>query len=293
MQDAKTRHIALSEDAQEELQRTRLEYAERCDNLSEVMKMQANLLREAVPVDASPERRAIIGALPQSMTVEIAENLFARIDAAWAAWNRPGLASNRNAESVARHVRRVFLAALDAAARFLDLQRAARAGARQKLGGELNDEDRAVLAGPDADLAREFIEGRPVLLETVYGIQMVAPDASIEQMAKGRETDEAGLVRFLFAQNGYPRQAGRLTANAATAALDAWRNAKPGRPRNGESYEPKWDLLVEIIEGLDAYPNEGSDKPDKQRQKRKEALRKDWEAFVRERGTASKVTSRT
>jgi hypothetical protein len=102
-------------------------------------------------------------------------------------------------------------------------------------------------------------------------------------MAEGRETKGADLVRFIVAENGYHEVSERLQDDLTTKALVAWPKGKAGRPNKDEPREPKWEVLVEALEASGAYPHVSDDSPEELRRKRVEGLRKDWEAFVRER----------
>jgi hypothetical protein len=230
--------------------------------------MQALAVLEATLRSGEPSPPAALEpihlafASSKAKTVEPAhlEAEFCRIDAMWAAWFREGPAAARNGETVARHARMTLLAAVDQATSVANLLRVAGALARARLGHPLTDGDRKLGSDPAAERARPMLEGQTVRFWTVNGVIGIEPP-SVEQLA-GLSIDAAALIPQLFAENGYPEFAERLTSEQTRLLVAAWPR-EAGRPSGGQRSD--WNTIRAVVQevGLECG----------------KTLNKDWQEF--------------
>jgi hypothetical protein len=250
------------------LAQRRLLYAERCENLIQALQFVAAVLRKT-PVGGNEAREAIASWLSENLPAGELQAAFERIDATWAAWNRPDIGA-RNRESVERHARMALLAAVDQAAKVLRLLKVARAQAKRRAGQALDTEEKALLAKqPEATAAEGLLDGKPQLVWTLCGdLQYEFEDTVTVETAANAERQRAiKLVRWLTRANGYPDLAMKLTDEQIDRLVQAWPK-RAGRPRGGQP--ASWDIITDVLTdlGLGGTAN----------------VRKAWEAFRRENG---------
>jgi hypothetical protein len=252
------------------LTQRRLVYAERCENLIQALQFVSSVLRRA-PAGGNAVRDETAHRLSERLPPELLEDAFDRIDAAWAAWNRPDT-SPRNRESVQRHARMVLLAAVQQAANFVHLSKVTRASARSRAGYSLSAEEQDLVESHDeATVAGGLLDGEPYLAKTLYGdLQYERDDGvTLETIATAELPPVPELVRYLVSNNGYPDVASTLTDEQAERLVRAWPKSA-GRPPDGE--RANWGVIVQILADLGLG--------------RSANVRKDLEAFRRENGTA-------
>jgi hypothetical protein len=252
------------------LAQRRLFYAERCENLIQALQFVSAVLRKT-PAGGNDIRDARARCLSDRLPPEMLEAEFGRIDATWAAWNRPDT-SPRNRESVGRHARMALLAAVDQAAQFIDLSKVTRALARSRAGYALSAEEEALVQNrTEATVAAGLLDGKPHLLKTLCGdVQYVRDEAFTAETAVDAELPQPPeLIRWLTEQNGYSDLASKLTDEQADRLVRAWPK-HAGRPRGGEL--ANWNVILHILGDLDLGKSAN--------------VRKDWEAFRRENGMA-------
>lgn len=252
------------------LAQRRLYYAERCENLIQALQFASAVLRKT-PAGGNDARSATARDLAERLPPEELEAAFQRIDATWAAWNRPD-ASPRNRDSVQRHARMALLAAVDQAAQFIHVSMVARALARQRAGRTLDPEDEALIASrSEATAAAGLLDGKPHLVKTLCGdLQYERDEAVAAGTAADAELPQTPeLVRWLTRHNGHPDLASKLTDEQADLLVRAWPK-RAGRPRGGEV--ANWNVILHTLRDLDLGTSAN--------------VRKDWEAFRRENGMA-------
>jgi hypothetical protein len=254
----------------DDLAQRRLLSAERCENLIQALQLMSAVLR-GTPAGGNEVREEVARCLSEGLSQDKLEAAFDRVDAVWAAWNRPDL-SSRNRESIERHARVVVLAAAEQAANFIRLSRSARALARRRMGRVLGpDEDALLQERANETEAAELLDGTPHLQRTLCGDLEVGRDdgVTVDTAADAELPAVPELLRWLIAHNGYPDLASRLTDEHAERLVRAWPKSA-GRPRGGEP--SSWAVIRSVLAELDLGESENA--------------RKDWEAFRRESGFA-------
>ena len=201
------------------LEQQRLLYAERCENLIAALQFVSAVLRKA-PAGGNDTRDARARCLSECLPPEEIQAAFERIDATWAAWNRPDT-SPRNRESVQRHARMVLLAAVDQAMKFIQLSQIARALARRRVGYVLSAEEEALTQGLEAATAAGLLDGKPHPIRTLCGdLQYERGEAVTAEAAADTELPQAAeLIRRLIRENGYPDLASKLTDEHADRGM--------------------------------------------------------------------------
>jgi hypothetical protein len=241
-------------------------YAERCANLMQALEFQRSILLGGPP-DGPVVTQAVAKVLSETLGPDSAEDLFARVDAMWAAWVRPGAISSRYRETIEHNARMVILACVRDVLRVHELVAVIRAVARDTLGRLLGDDERRLLNDSDAPRIREAITAgaAQIPLFLAYGVPTM-PLGSAEEIADrrvGSPTELLGLLPVLVeTHGGYRAYAERITPELSERLLSAW----------GLKGERKWNELRAALWEIAPALGETS------------TLRKDWEAFCRGRG---------
>ena len=244
----------------------RLFFAERCENLIQALQNTVAVLRNT-STGGNEVRDRTARHLAEGLPREGMEAVFAKIDALWAEWLRPGTAP-RNREAVEYGARMALLAAVEQATQFIRMSKIARAVARQRIGRPLDAEDEALLAsGAEATVAAGLLDGEIHPILPAYGVVHFERDEAVtaETAADDELPQPLELVQWLVRENGYPEVAVKVTDEQATGLVEAWPK-QPGRPRHGNL--ASWDSIAQILVDLQLGGSAN--------------IRKDWEKFRRE-----------